>query len=1215
MILSKKKRFISVLAMLAVTATATLGGFSLLGGSPAPAIVANADNTIVNKTSEAEATKYYIGTPAEGAAQTGTSADDPMAPDNIGSLLMELKPGDIVYVLPGVHKANFTWSIGKTNASETNGTYISGTYDDYIVFKALDPSQETVLSFYDQTFAGTNRGVQIYGNYYYWSGIDICGAGDNGMYIGGNYNVIENCEFYDNRDTGLQLGRNFSANNTIDSWPNYNLIRNCTSHNNYDNETKGENADGFAAKLTVGYGNIFDGCIAYRNSDDGWDLFGKDESGIIGTVYMYNCVAFENGFLEYSQAECNERYTTANQSALETNQNIYTTANGDGNGFKLGGSTLEGDVFMYNCYSFNNRMHGVTDNSNPGVISVNNTTSYNNSAIVDNDPSSPTFGQIIGCDTTHNNIDLARSEGSYNNLTGVLSVFNNRTGSGNDAYLGSTENCLLTAGTKWNKITTPYDANTITGRNGESVAAVAASDIFVALPTNDLGVNRDIHIHSLFRNADGSLNLGDLLKIKDYSVLGFEQGEIGGNLWGTEQSAYTLPDYTFLTSEEITSEAEANAKAVENMIYLPVKQNAVYQDFDLSTKMVGGTTVSWTSSDNSLISISSEASVSISGVSHIRATVNRDLTSDKVVTLTATAVVGGVQIEKSFNVTVKQNEYIVGDIIIEGVSLNTNSYIVSQFALEKEPEMSVRNAADYNGKTIPEEDYVVKTTYKYSSVKGGNLVEVAAFTPSNAGIYQITKDVTCGATSNSYTYTIYVVNDGAAVDFMDEPAVAVTYGGFTISGELNNVKGTLYAMVADEEPTMAEFRLNGQKFDIITDNITAQFNASNSEAYSVYYVICNPNGVATSQVYSSDITVNEISTPQQFQDLIAGKPATNVIYKLTQDLDFAKFGTWNSGSSGFNGYIDGDGHTIKNLTVSSSTKGKASIIYRLSGGTIANINFNEITISSTAQQVGIIGQAYSGNLINIKMTNVDVQSSDQRVGGLIGQVFEANGTLPLVIDRVSLVNDANHAITSADRRAGGIIGFIQVNSTPDSATVDIRISNCFVDSLIGDRNALVDGSATYSGEQFGGIVGTYDGSSTGAALIDNFSMTVDKCYFIGTTAGKNRVSGIIGYQQGMTKLTVSNCVSNGDIYYIDATAPIMVAEKNASGIFGGYAANAPTNVTNCYAKFEEHNANYFVTIFTDSTINNETFWSGWLGFDLNDVWKFDANNPTYITLR
>ena len=555
MINSKKKRFLSAFMILAVAATATLGGLSAVSSSAMRSPVANADDTtIVNKTPAENATKYYIGTTAE--TGSGTSPEDPMPIGQAASIFQNLQPGDIVYIMPGVWEPVATWALGRLSNSELTGDYVNGSYDDYIIFTAYDPTQETVLDFSSMSFASTNRGVHIYGNYYYWSNIDICGAGDNGLYIGGSYNVVENCEFYNNRDTGLQLGRNYSSDSTIDSWPNYNLVRNCTSHNNYDNETKGENADGFAAKLTVGYHNVFDGCVAYRNSDDGWDLYGKDDTGIIGTVYMYNCVAFENGFLETTQEEFNSK-VKVNEAALETNPNSYTTQNGDGNGFKLGGSTLEGDVFMYNCYAFNNRMHGITDNSNPGVISLTNVISYNNSAEIDNDSTSATFGQISSWSTEHNNIDLARSESSYNNITGVLSVYNGRNGT--DAYIASAENSLLAAGSgKWNRIDGVMDANTVlaTGSVGESVNSVAASDIFVELPANDLGLGTSelgSDLHDALRNDDGSVNMDDILKIKDYSVLGFEEGEIGANLSLTSQAEYPAPEYTFMTDDAFTS--------------------------------------------------------------------------------------------------------------------------------------------------------------------------------------------------------------------------------------------------------------------------------------------------------------------------------------------------------------------------------------------------------------------------------------------------------------------------------------------------------------------------------------------------------------------------------------------------------------------------------------------------------------------------------------
>ena len=82
----------------------------------------------------------------------------------------------------------------------------------------------------------------------------------------------------------------------FNQWPAHNTILNCSSYLNAD---KGyEDADGFAAKLTVGQGNVFDGCIAAYNADDGWDLFAKVQSG---SNWSGNdselCGQFKNGYI------------------------------------------------------------------------------------------------------------------------------------------------------------------------------------------------------------------------------------------------------------------------------------------------------------------------------------------------------------------------------------------------------------------------------------------------------------------------------------------------------------------------------------------------------------------------------------------------------------------------------------------------------------------------------------------------------------------------------------------------------------------------------------------------------------------------------------------------------------------------------------------------------------------------------------------------------
>jgi len=84
-----------------------------------------------------------------------------------------------------------------------------------------------------------------------------------------------------NRDTGLQIAR-ISSDTPEDPWPSENLVLSAESHDNAD--SGGENADGFAAKLTSGTGNVFQYDASHNNIDDGWDSFTKTDTGPIGPV-------------------------------------------------------------------------------------------------------------------------------------------------------------------------------------------------------------------------------------------------------------------------------------------------------------------------------------------------------------------------------------------------------------------------------------------------------------------------------------------------------------------------------------------------------------------------------------------------------------------------------------------------------------------------------------------------------------------------------------------------------------------------------------------------------------------------------------------------------------------------------------------------------------------------------------------------------------------
>lgn len=197
-------------------------------------------------------------------------------------------------------------------------------------------------------FGRQTGGAVMNGHYWHIKDVDFARSleNTNGFLLGGSHNIIEHARFYENGDTGLQI---CSPEKEADrsAWPAHNLILNCTSFDNRD--PSDNNADGFAAKLRSGEGNVFRGCIAYNNIDDGWDLYTKVGSGAIGAVLIENCIAYHNGFVSTDP-----------------------DGRGDGNGFKLGGEGVRVPHLIQNSLAFGNLAYGLTNNSNPGVIAVNN---------------------------------------------------------------------------------------------------------------------------------------------------------------------------------------------------------------------------------------------------------------------------------------------------------------------------------------------------------------------------------------------------------------------------------------------------------------------------------------------------------------------------------------------------------------------------------------------------------------------------------------------------------------------------------------------------------------------------------------------------------------------------------------------------------------------------------------------------------------------------
>jgi hypothetical protein len=268
-----------------------------------------------------------------------------------------VQPGGTIYVRGGTfeYDATITLSASGTAASLTK-IFAYG-------------NEKPVFDFSQQPYGAEHRAILLTGNYWHIKGIEISYAGDNGIKLEGNHNKIEQCVFHHNGDSGIQLGFAHDTANPNGENCSYNEIINCDSYLNFDFDGKGGDADGFACKMHNGKGNVFRGCRAWRNSDDGWDLYETD-----WPVEISNCWTWHNG----DQADFDAIYV----AKMGVKMSSYS---GNGNGFKLGGNGAGGSSvgkhIVKNCVSFGNNFRskkGFDQNSHKGGVLVQNSVAWGN---------------------------------------------------------------------------------------------------------------------------------------------------------------------------------------------------------------------------------------------------------------------------------------------------------------------------------------------------------------------------------------------------------------------------------------------------------------------------------------------------------------------------------------------------------------------------------------------------------------------------------------------------------------------------------------------------------------------------------------------------------------------------------------------------------------------------------------------------------------------
>ncbi len=245
-------------------------------------------------------------------------------------------------------------------------------------------------------------------------------------------------------------------------------------------------------------------------------------------------------------------------------------------------------------------------------------------------------------------------------------------------------------------------------------------------------------------------------------------------------------------------------------------------------------------------------------------------------------------------------------------------------------------------------------------------------------------------------------------------------------------------------------------------------------------------------------------------------------YKLAGDIDMSAEPTWTHGigtnpSQPFYGWFDGDGYTIRGLTIASNT-----------------------------DHLGLFGYGANASVTDVSLVDLDVRSTATSGVGAAGGLF---GTL--VNGQVARVHATGY-VAREQGHAGGLIG--HVLSSTDVADVDVAIDVLGSDSAGGliavvgfSPDRATDGPYVLSGVRARGSVTTtfsWGGGLFGVVFDDDNQTSVTDAVAYGAVTGGEEGGGFLGGLVGMA--------DSGAFFDVSAHGNVVATAKYAGGLFGAF---------------------------------------------------------------
>ena len=245
----------------------------------------------------------------------------------------------------------------------------------------------------------------------------------------------------------------------------------------------------------------------------------------------------------------------------------------------------------------------------------------------------------------------------------------------------------------------------------------------------------------------------------------------------------------------------------------------------------------------------------------------------------------------------------------------------------------------------------------------------------------------------------------------------------------------------------------------------------------------------------------------------------------------------------FSGNFDGNGYTIKNLTIGTETSpysGDVCGLFGATSGTIEDVVLENVSInyvggnhsSGYGFHMGGALVGYSmGDIVNCTVIGLDMKAGSDgsyvalnSIGGLVG--IQDGGTT-VSHSRVS----GKIEESTKKGNVGGFVGTLAKGSSAKYCGADVSVE------VTGNGRGIA----------VGGFVGIGNGTTADETLIEN-------CYATGNITGAEYAGGFVGNISG---LNISNCYAKGDVSNCFVGASFLGTDAASNNYYG--------TVKNCYA--------------------------------------------------